>query len=180
MAKPTITQYDQWGRRVDALHTSEGWREMKAISQQEGLPAIFYERQFGEYSRVYGFAKTLLMVGDTQEVFCPMSMTDGAARILELYGNDATKEEYEILKRSFLSTMFISSRRLTRKHSRDPGKGFTAGQWMTEVRLVVLSSFTSQLTMSAVTSALEARTFPSRRRRRRRFKRSTRMGTFIL
>ncbi|TEB39006.1 acyl-CoA dehydrogenase domain-containing protein [Coprinellus micaceus] len=114
MAKPTITQYDQWGRRVDALHTSEGWRKMKAISQQEGLPAIFYERQFGEYSRVYGFAKMLLMVGDTQEVFCPMSMTDGAARVLELFGNDATKEVYD------------------RLISRDPGKGITAGQWMTE------------------------------------------------
>ena len=102
MGKPTITQYDQWGRRVDVLHTSEGWRNMKAISQQEGLPAIFYERQFGEYSRVYGFAKVLLMVGDTQEVFCPMSMTDGAARILELFGNDATKEVYERLIRSVL------------------------------------------------------------------------------
>lgn len=81
---------------------------MKAISQQEGLPAIFYERQFGEYSRVYGFAKMLLMVGDTQEVFCPMSMTDGAARVLELFGNDATKEVYDRLIRSVPSAIFSS------------------------------------------------------------------------
>lgn len=63
------------------------------------MPAIFYERQFGEYSRVYGFAKILLLVGDTQEVFCPLSMTDGAARILELLGNDATKEVFQRLTR---------------------------------------------------------------------------------
>ena len=84
--KPSITQYDQWGRRVDVLHTSEGWRALKAIAQKEGLPAIFYERKFAEFSRVYGFAKILLMVGDTQEVFCPLSMTDGAARVLEVTG----------------------------------------------------------------------------------------------
>ena len=82
--KPTITQYDQWGRRIDTLYTSEGWRKLKAIAQREGIPAIFYERQYGEHSRVYGFAKVLLMVGDTHEVFCPLSMTDGAARTLEL------------------------------------------------------------------------------------------------
>lgn len=114
VTKQSITQYDQWGRRVDALHTSEGWRKLKAISQKEGLPAIFYERLFGEHSRVYGFAKMLLMVGDTQEVFCPMSMTDGAARVLELMGNEATKPIYQ------------------RLISRDPTVAFTAGQWMTE------------------------------------------------
>ncbi|KAF6766547.1 acyl-CoA dehydrogenase domain-containing protein [Ephemerocybe angulata] len=114
VTRPTVLQYDQWGRRIDALHTSEGWRRLKAMAQQEGLPAIFYERLYGEHSRTYGFAKILLLVGDTQEVFCPLSMTDGAARILELSGNNATKDIYE---------------RLT---SRDPSSAFTAGQWMTE------------------------------------------------
>jgi hypothetical protein len=65
---PSFTQYDQWGQRIDFLHTSEGWRELKAIAQKEGIPGIFYERKYGEHSRAYGFAKVLLMVGDSQEV----------------------------------------------------------------------------------------------------------------
>lgn len=65
---PTLVQYDQWGRRIDYLETSEGWRELKAISQREGLPGIFYERKYNEYSRIYGFAKVALLDGDTNEV----------------------------------------------------------------------------------------------------------------
>ncbi|EAU86035.1 acyl-CoA dehydrogenase domain-containing protein [Coprinopsis cinerea okayama7 len=115
VSNPTLTQYDQWGRRIDNLETSEGWRKLKAIAQQEGLPGIFYERTYGEHSRIYGFAKMLLMVGDTQEVFCPLSMTDGTARVIELIGNPALKRDV-----------------LPRLISRDPSQAFTAGQWMTE------------------------------------------------
>jgi hypothetical protein len=67
---PKLIQYDQWGRRVDELHTSEGWRKLKAVGQQEGIPAIFYERRYREYSRIYGFAKAALIVGDSHLV-CP-------------------------------------------------------------------------------------------------------------
>ncbi|KAF8627499.1 hypothetical protein AX17_006310 [Amanita inopinata Kibby_2008] len=112
---PQLIQYDQWGRRVDELITSEGWRDLKAASQGEGIPAIFYERKHGEHSRLHGFAKVLMMVGDTHGVFCPLSMTDGAARVIELMGTPAMKEEI-----------------LPRLTSRDPAVAFTSGQWMTE------------------------------------------------
>jgi hypothetical protein len=65
---PTLTQYNQWGQRIDKLETSEGWRALKEVSQREGIPAIFYERKYGEYSRLYGFAKVFLMTGDCAEV----------------------------------------------------------------------------------------------------------------
>jgi alkylation response protein AidB-like acyl-CoA dehydrogenase len=45
---------------------------------------------------------------------CPLAMTDGAARFLELYGDERTREALE---------------RLT---SRDPSRFWTSGQWMTE------------------------------------------------
>ncbi|KAF8798958.1 hypothetical protein BYT27DRAFT_7122106 [Phlegmacium glaucopus] len=112
---PTLVQYDQWGRRIDHLQTSEGWRELKAISQREGLPGIFYERKYNEYSRTYGFAKVALLVGDTNEIFCPISMTDGTARVIELMGSPKMKEEI-----------------FPRLISRDPALAFTSGQWMTE------------------------------------------------
>ena len=61
-------QYDHWGRRIDDLQTSEGWRGLKAKMQQEGAVGIFFEREYGEYSRVFGFAKTFLATGDSNVV----------------------------------------------------------------------------------------------------------------
>ncbi|KAI0081541.1 hypothetical protein K474DRAFT_1242013 [Panus rudis PR-1116 ss-1] len=113
---PKLVQYDQWGRRIDDLQTSEGWRGLKAAMQEEGLIGIFYERRYREYSRVYGFAKMMLAVGDTRVIFCPLSMTDGCARVLELLGTPALKRDV-----------------IPRLISRDPKVAFTAGQWMTEV-----------------------------------------------
>lgn len=70
MIPPTLTQYNHWGQRVDNLSTSEGWRVLKGIAQSEGLVGIYYDRDYAEFSRVYGFAKTLMMVGDAQVVSC--------------------------------------------------------------------------------------------------------------
>ncbi|KAF9533136.1 acyl-CoA dehydrogenase/oxidase [Crepidotus variabilis] len=112
---PKLVQYDQWGRRIDDLQTSEGWRELKAIAQREGLPGIFYERKYGAASRIYGFAKQLLLAGDTHVIFCPISMADGSARVIELYGSPAMRRDI-----------------LPRLTSRDPNVAFTSGQWMTE------------------------------------------------
>ena len=77
---PYLVQYNQWGQRIDRLITSESWRKLKAISQKEGIIGIFYERESGDFSRVHGFMKLLMMAGDAQVVFCPLSMTDGCAR----------------------------------------------------------------------------------------------------
>ncbi|TBU62249.1 acyl-CoA dehydrogenase/oxidase [Dichomitus squalens] len=112
---PQLIQYDNWGRRVDELRTSEGWRRMKDIFHREGLVSIAYERKYGEHSRPYGFAKLFLATADSDVTDCPMSMTDGVARVIELIGS-------ETLKRDVLA-------RLT---SRDPAAAYTAGQWMTE------------------------------------------------
>ncbi|PVF96416.1 hypothetical protein CPB86DRAFT_827256 [Serendipita vermifera] len=114
-AEPTLTQYSHWGRRIDVLQTSEGWRRLKGIAAQEGLVAISFERQYKEWSRVYAFAKTLLFTGEGRVVGCPISMTDGCARVLELLGTSEMKRDL-----------------LPRLISRDPDYAFTAGQFMTE------------------------------------------------
>ncbi|RPD62338.1 hypothetical protein L226DRAFT_532644 [Lentinus tigrinus ALCF2SS1-7] len=112
---PQLIQYDSWGRRVDELRTSEGWRGLKDIYVREGLVAIPYERKYQEHSRPYGFAKLFIAAADSEVTDCPMSMTDGVARVIELIGSPALKEDI--------------FRRLT---SRDPVEAYTAGQWMTE------------------------------------------------
>ncbi|KAF9267389.1 hypothetical protein L218DRAFT_920194 [Marasmius fiardii PR-910] len=112
---PELIQYDQWGKRIDRLQTSQGWIDLKAVAQREGIPAIFYERRYGEYSRLYGFAKAFLMTGYSHLVFCPLSMTDGAARIIELLGTSGMRQHI-----------------FPRLISRDSSFAFVSGQWMTE------------------------------------------------
>ncbi len=60
----TLTQYDEFGRRVDRLHTSEGWRKIEEFTIKEGYNAVAYEREYGEHSRIFQFARTLIMTGD--------------------------------------------------------------------------------------------------------------------
>ncbi|KAI8994137.1 acyl-CoA dehydrogenase/oxidase [Trametes punicea] len=112
---PQLIQYDNWGRRVDELRTSEGWRGLKDMYHREGIVAIAYERKYGEYSRPYAFAKLFITAADSDVTDCPMSMTDGVARVLELIGSPALKQDV-----------------LPRLISRDPAHAYTAGQWMTE------------------------------------------------
>lgn len=65
---PQLVQYDSWGRRVDELRTSEGWRELKDVFHREGLVAIPFERPYREHSRPYSFAKLFISVGDSDVV----------------------------------------------------------------------------------------------------------------
>lgn len=67
-----------------------------------------------EFSRLYQYAK-IYMFSAITIVSCPLAMTDGAARLSEVYGD-------EDLKKNAL-------RRLT---SRSPDEFSTSGQWMTE------------------------------------------------
>ncbi|ELU38731.1 acyl-CoA dehydrogenase domain-containing protein [Rhizoctonia solani AG-1 IA] len=107
---PTLIQYDHFGQRIDQLKTSEGWRQLKQVATKEGMVSIAYDRaNHGSLARILMFIKTCLWVT------CPLAMTDGAARVLELIGTCHMKEWL-----------------LPRLLSRDPQLAYTAGQWMTE------------------------------------------------
>ncbi|RPD55029.1 hypothetical protein L227DRAFT_588665 [Lentinus tigrinus ALCF2SS1-6] len=71
----TLTQYNEFGQRVDRLHTSKGWRQLKTFAVREGYTAIAFERKYGEHSRTFQLARA------TWSIVCPMGMTDGAARL---------------------------------------------------------------------------------------------------
>lgn len=64
------------------------------------------------------FLSLLVQIHNEIQIFCPLSMTDGSARVIELLGSKAMKEQV-----------------LPRLISRDPSYAFTAGQWMTEVNM---------------------------------------------
>lgn len=114
-APPRHIPYDPWGRRIDVIEVSQAWKDLDRISAEEQLISIGYQRKYGALSRIYQFAKLYLFHPSSAIYTCPLAMTDGAARALELYGNDDLK-----------NNAFVH---LT---SSDPQQFWTSGQWMTE------------------------------------------------
>lgn len=112
---PELTSFDPWGRRLDVIRMSPGWKNLEAAAATEGIVASAYERKYGDRSRVYQAALLYLFHPSSAFVSCPLAMTDGAARAIELYGDD------ELKKKAF-----------SHLTSRDPAKFWTSGQWMTE------------------------------------------------
>jgi alkylation response protein AidB-like acyl-CoA dehydrogenase len=111
---PRHVPYDPWGRRIDDIVVSEGWRALDRASAEEGLVAIAYERRDGALSRIHQMAKLYLFHPSSATYSCPLAMGDGAARFLEVYGDEATRYAFDHLT------------------SRDPAFFWTSGQWMTE------------------------------------------------
>lgn len=111
---PHLVSYDPWGRRIDDIETSRAWRELDRIAAEEGLVAVGYERKHGDLSRVDQFARLYLYAPSSATYSCPLAMTDGAARLLELYPDPITRSTFAHLT------------------TRDPRHFWTSGQWMTE------------------------------------------------
>lgn len=112
---PQLTHFDAMGNRVDDIKVSNGWLELEKVAAEDGLVAIGYERKHNEHSRLYQFVKLYMYTASSAIYTCPLAMTDGAARLIEVYGED------EVLRKAFEG--------LT---SRNPETFKTSGQWMTE------------------------------------------------
>lgn len=112
---PRHIPYDPWGRRVDEIRVAHGWRELNTVAAEEAIVATAYQRRHGEWSRVHQFARLYLYHPSSAIYSCPLAMTDGAARLIELHGDDYLKREI-----------------YPRLIATDPAQFWTAGQWMTE------------------------------------------------
>lgn len=112
---PKLLSYDPWSRRVDEIQLAPGWKKIEGVATVFGIVASGYERTYQQHSRLYQMAMLYLFHPSSAFVSCPLAMTDGAARAIELYGDETLK-----------ATAF---KRLT---SRDPKTNWTSGQWMTE------------------------------------------------
>lgn len=112
---PTLTQWDAWGHRIDAIEVSPLWKRAAVIAAEEGLVAVPYEHAHGALSRVHQMALVYLFHPSTDVYTCPLAMTDGAARTLITHDNQSLIEQA-----------------VSKLTSRDPSVASTAGQWMTE------------------------------------------------
>lgn len=112
---PRHIPFGPWGDRVDQIEVSGAWRRLQDIAAEEGLVALAYERSEGPFSRLHQFSRLYMFHPDSAWFTGPLSMTDGAARTLELHGDAMLKEDV-----------------LPRLLSRRPDRFWTAGHWMTE------------------------------------------------
>lgn len=112
---PVHIPYDAWGARIDDIKVCSAWLELEKIAAREGIVAAAYERKYGTASRIYQMSLLYLYHSSSALFSCPLAMTDGAARLLELKAS--TPEQKKAFKH------------LT---SRDPQAFWTSGQWMTE------------------------------------------------
>lgn len=153
--KPELEQYDQWGRRVDRVHVSEGWKYFKRESAVEGLVAIPYEHAAGERppasARLHQAAKLLLFAPSSGMFSCPLAMTDGANAALRALIADADADGTD--DETDLSEATVTELREACAHltSRDPEAFWTSGQWFTE------KNGGSDLTVATQTYALDHR-----------------------
>lgn len=116
---PYTKSFSTWGERHDVLITSEGWRKLQAFGIREGIVAIPYESENAEFSRLHQFAKYHLWAGSAAWVNCPSLMVDGVAALLRKCISEG--DGREVLRRAY-----------ERLVSREEGKAWTTGQWMTE------------------------------------------------
>ena len=115
LSEPELIQWDAWGERIDRIVVTPLWQRAERLAAEFGVVATAYERDYGPLSRPVQFALAYLFHPSTDVYTCPLAMTDGAARTLQLSGN-----------RPLIDCA------LPRLTSRDPATFWTSGQWMTE------------------------------------------------
>lgn len=112
--EPQHIPFDSSGQRVDQIKVSPAWERLAQIAVEEKLVATAYERQEGIYSRIHQMVRIYLYGPSSAIYTCPLAMSDGAARALELYGEN----KFDVAFKKLIST--------------DPKSFWTSGQWMTE------------------------------------------------
>src|SRR5215831_185305 len=87
--EPQLIHFDPWGRRIDEIRVPEAWMKFARISSEHGLVAIPYERRHGAFSRIHQFAMVYLFGPSSSIYTCPLAMSDGAARTLQVHQHRA-------------------------------------------------------------------------------------------
>jgi alkylation response protein AidB-like acyl-CoA dehydrogenase len=114
-AEPTLTQWDEWGERIDRIEITPVWREGAALAARYGFVAAGHDARFGEFARIDQFTRIYLYHVASEFHTCPLAMSDGAATALKASGHHALIE-----------------RAVPHLLARDPSQLWLSGQWMTE------------------------------------------------
>ncbi|RUS77874.1 hypothetical protein EGW08_014387 [Elysia chlorotica] len=120
---PRLEQFSAWGSRVDKLITSTAWQNMKAESRADPdhrRPILALKLLTSKHvTRLYQMTQFYLFEPSGGLYGCPLAMTNGAARTVELLQG---------------TQPWLYDQTFPHLTSRDPDQFWTSGQWMTERR----------------------------------------------
>jgi len=96
---PTLRTHDAAGQRVDEIVYHPAFVELQRLGfSRFGFAAMSHREGVlgwpGRVPHVIKFAMSYLFVQSEFGLFCPISMTDSAARVLSLYGPDELRQRY--------------------------------------------------------------------------------------
>ncbi|RAQ95155.1 acyl-CoA dehydrogenase family protein [Thermogemmatispora tikiterensis] len=96
---PVLRQYDRRGQRIDEVIFHPAYHELERIAYQDFAIAACSHREGalgwpGRVPQPVKFALAYLGMQAEAGVFCPVSMTDALARVLERYGDEALKQRF--------------------------------------------------------------------------------------
>ncbi len=95
---PVLKNFDRYGHRVDEVVYPQAYREMEAVSYGSGMLTVKYDREVRQVHRgaeqVAGMALSFLFAQAECGQSCPVCMTDGIARVLELFGSKEQQERH--------------------------------------------------------------------------------------
>ncbi len=96
---PVLVQYDKRGQRVDEVVFHPAYHELERIAYQDFAIAACCHREGalgwpGRVPQPVKFALGYLGMQAESGVFCPVSMTDALARVLERYASEPLKQRF--------------------------------------------------------------------------------------
>lgn len=96
---PTLRNFDERGERIDEIEYHKAFTEMQKLGFAEfGFAAMSHRDGVlgwpGRVPHVVKFALSYVFVQGEFGLFCPISMTDSAARVISQFGPDELRERY--------------------------------------------------------------------------------------
>jgi alkylation response protein AidB-like acyl-CoA dehydrogenase len=117
---PRLVTHDPLGNRIDRIDYHPAYGEMQAIAYGSGMVGMKYDAAtlaaHPDAVQLVGFALGYLFGMAEMGLFCPVCMTDGVARILDIYGGrerfGATIERLAAsdMQRVWTGAMFLTER----------------------------------------------------------------------
>ncbi len=94
---PVLQTHDARGERVSRVVYHPDYHRMEELSYGRGIVAVKYDADFLARHRarrhLVGFGAAYYFAQTEMGLFCPICMTDGVARVLELYGSGPVVKE---------------------------------------------------------------------------------------
>ena len=95
---PFLIQYDPQGNRKDEVKVHPSYQEMIKLAYGAGLGGMYYDEamqaRYGYIPHTLVFGLGYLFSQGEQGLYCPICMTEGSARLIDLFGDDSLRRRF--------------------------------------------------------------------------------------